>query len=67
LLVATQFVVFQLFDMITFFGTVDDGTEIEGGPGDVAVVPPGHNTWVLGNEPCVIIDFTGVEDWVKSH
>jgi hypothetical protein len=44
LLVATQFVVFQLFDMITFFGTVDDGTEIEGGPGDVAVVPAGHNT-----------------------
>ena len=46
---------------------MDDGTEVEGGPGDVAVVPPGHNTWVLGDEPCVIIDFTGVEDWVKSH
>lgn len=46
---------------------MDDGTELEGGPGDVAVVPPGHNTWVLGDEPCIIIDFTGVEDWVKSH
>jgi quercetin dioxygenase-like cupin family protein len=46
---------------------MDDGTEIESGPGDVAAVPPGHNTWVLGDEPCVIIDFTGVEDWVKVH
>lgn len=28
---------------------MDDGIELEGGPGDVAVVPPGHNTWVVGD------------------
>jgi hypothetical protein len=45
----------------------DDGTETEGGPGDVAIIPPGHNSWVVGDKPCVGIDFTGVEDWVKVH
>ena len=46
---------------------MDDGTETEGGPGDVAIIPPGHNSWVVGDEPCEGIDFTGVEDWVKVH
>ena len=33
----------------------DDGTEAEGGPGDSAVIPPGHNPCVVGDEPCVMI------------
>ena len=46
---------------------MDDGTETESGPGDVGIVPAGHNTWVLGDEPCVIIDFAGIEDYVKGR
>jgi quercetin dioxygenase-like cupin family protein len=46
---------------------MDDGTVIESGPGDVAIVPPGHNTWVLGNEPCVILDFEGIEEYIRSR
>ena len=38
---------------------MNDGTEEECGPGDAAVIPPGHNAWVVGNEPVVAIDFTG--------
>ncbi len=38
---------------------LDDGTEEEFGHGNIAYVPPGHNSWVLGNEPLVIIDFAG--------
>jgi ethanolamine utilization protein EutQ (cupin superfamily) len=45
---------------------MDDGTEIEGGPGDAATIPPGHNAWVVGNEPCVMIDFTGAKDYAKK-
>ena len=45
---------------------MDDGTETETGPGDTAVVPPGHNAWVVGNEPCIAIDFTGAKDYAKS-
>jgi hypothetical protein len=38
---------------------MDDGTEMEYGPGDVGVVPPGHDAWVVGNEPVIVIDITG--------
>jgi ethanolamine utilization protein EutQ (cupin superfamily) len=36
---------------------LDDGSEDEAGPGDVLVIPPGHDAWVVGDEPCVAIDF----------
>lgn len=45
---------------------MDDGTEAECEPGDIAVIPPGHNAWVVGDEPCVMIDFTGAKDYVKK-
>ena len=38
---------------------MNDGTEKEIGPGDACVIPPGHDAWVVGNEPCLSIDFTG--------
>jgi quercetin dioxygenase-like cupin family protein len=45
---------------------MDDGTEAECELGDIAVIPPGHNAWVVGDEPCVMIDFTGAKDYVKK-
>jgi quercetin dioxygenase-like cupin family protein len=38
---------------------MDDEQEIEYGPGDVGLVPPGHDAWVVGNEPYVGIDYQG--------
>jgi hypothetical protein len=38
---------------------MDDGTETELGPGDVFVCSPGHDAWVVGDEPCVAYDFEG--------
>jgi quercetin dioxygenase-like cupin family protein len=35
----------------------DDGAEAEIGPGDIAVIEPGHDAWVVGDEPCVVVDF----------
>ncbi|MCX8114135.1 MAG: cupin domain-containing protein [Burkholderiaceae bacterium] len=35
---------------------MDDGTEMEFGPGDVAIMHPGHDAWVVGNEPNVLIE-----------
>ncbi len=35
-----------------------DGTEFEARAGDVYSVPPGHDAWVVGNEPAVGIEFT---------
>lgn len=45
---------------------MDDGTEKELGPGDAADIPPGHDAWVTGNEPCVALDFTGGKIYGKS-
>jgi hypothetical protein len=36
-----------------------DGTEFDIGPGDVASVPPGHDAWVISDEPAVGIEFVG--------
>ncbi len=36
---------------------LDDGTELEVKAGDAADIPPGHDAWVVGDEPCVMIDF----------
>jgi quercetin dioxygenase-like cupin family protein len=35
----------------------DDGSEADLGPGDVAVIEPGHDAWVVGDEPYVAVDF----------
>lgn len=40
-----------------FHVRMDDGRELDLGPGDAHVVSPGHDAWVLGDEPCVTIDF----------
>ena len=37
---------------------MNDGTEAEFGPGDAHYVSPGHDAWVVGEEPLVVIDFT---------
>ena len=45
---------------------MDDGMENEFGPGDAMVIPPGHNAWVVGDEPFVAVDFTGMTDYAKT-
>ena len=44
---------------------MDDGTEQEFGPGDVSFIPPGHDAWVVGPEPAVALDITGMRDYAK--
>lgn len=36
---------------------MEDGVEMELGPGDVFEIPPGHDAWVIGDEPYVSVDF----------
>lgn len=45
---------------------MDDGEETEIGPGDFMTAAPGHDAWIIGNEPCVIIDWQGMADYAKS-
>jgi len=44
---------------------MDDGSEAEFGPGDVSHIPRGHDAWVVGDEPVVVIDFTGMANYAK--
>lgn len=44
---------------------MDDGTQNELGPGDVAAIPPGHDAEVIGDEPCVFLDFGEIADYAK--
>src|SRR5512139_2903530 len=44
-----------------------DGTEFETGPGDVSNLPSGHDAWVIGNEPVVLIDWFGAVDYAKQQ
>ena len=44
---------------------MDDGQEEELSPGDAAVIPSGHDAWVIGNEPVVLIDVTGMANYAK--
>jgi len=34
----------------------NDGAEVEVGPGQVLMVEPGHDAWVVGDAPCVQVD-----------
>ena len=42
-----------------------DGSEQGFGPGDVGVIPPGHDAWVIGDEPVVAIDISGMVRYAK--
>lgn len=44
---------------------MNDGTEENFGPGDVMVVQPGHDAWVVGTEPCIVLDWQGYADYAK--
>ena len=46
---------------------MDDGSEMEFGPGDVSQLPPGHDAWVVGDEPVVVIDISGMGEYAKPH
>jgi class 3 adenylate cyclase len=40
--------------------TMRDGTKLEFAPDDVFEIPPGHDGYTLGEEPCVQVEWTGL-------
>jgi mannose-6-phosphate isomerase-like protein (cupin superfamily) len=43
-----------------------DGSEFEVGPGEVSALPSGHDAWVVGNEPVVVVDWAGASNYAKG-
>ena len=42
---------------------MDDGEERVMEPGDLFYVPPGHDSWVVGNDPYISLHVMGSEDY----
>jgi len=45
---------------------MDDGTEFETRAGDVCLIAPGHDAWVVGQEQVVLVDFQGMSTYLES-
>ena len=49
----------------------DDGSKIEVGPGDAYYFAPGHDGWVVGDEPCVMYEIVEAGKdfgpWTKAN
>jgi hypothetical protein len=44
---------------------MDDGREFVAEPGDVTSLPSGHDAWVVGDEPVVVVDWFGASAYAK--
>ena len=44
---------------------MEDGTIYELAPGDVFAIAPGHDSWVIGEEPYVSLHFLGAEAYAS--
>ena len=42
-----------------------DGTELDAVPGQVTSLPAGHDAWVVGDEPVVVVDWYGASNYAK--
>jgi hypothetical protein len=45
---------------------MDDGTELIARAGDITSLPSGHDAWVVGDEPVVVVDFFGASNYAKA-
>jgi hypothetical protein len=45
---------------------MDDGTQFECKAGDISLLPSGHDAWVVGDEPVVVVDFQGMVGYAKQ-
>ena len=45
---------------------MDDGTEILAKQGAITSLPSGHDAWVVGDEPVVLVDWYGASNYAKE-
>ena len=45
---------------------MEDGTELVIRPGDAYEIPPGHDAWVVGDEPWTSVEFTSAHSYAAS-
>ncbi len=45
---------------------MQDGSEFESLAGQVVCLPSGHDAWVVGDEPVVVIDWAGASNYAQK-
>jgi len=43
-----------------------DGTEFDATPGELTYLPAGHDAWVVGDEPVVVVDWHGAAHYAEA-
>jgi hypothetical protein len=43
-----------------------DGTGFEAQPGQVTALPSGHDAWVVGDGPVVVVDRCGASNYARA-
>jgi hypothetical protein len=56
---------FQFHAAGTLHVLMADGTEFDAHQGDVTALPQGHDAWVVGDVPVVLIDWWGASNYAK--
>lgn len=51
----------------TMIVAMDDGSKLTIRAGDVVSIPAGHDAWVEGKEPVVVLDFQGLADYARRR
>ena len=57
---------FQYHVRGTLHIVMGDGTEFEARPGDVTALPQGHDAWVVGDEPVIVVDWWGASNYARG-
>lgn len=56
---------FQYHVAGTLHVVMADGQEFDAVAGDVTALPHGHDAWVVGDEPAVVVDWWGASNYAK--
>jgi mannose-6-phosphate isomerase-like protein (cupin superfamily) len=46
---------------------MDDGSQQDFSRNDVMMLPPGHDAWSVGTEPCVFVEFSRGNDYYSGE
>ncbi len=57
---------FQYHVQGTLHVLMADGSEFDAHAGDVTSLPEGHDAWVVGDEPVVVVDWWGASNYAKG-
>jgi hypothetical protein len=57
---------FQYHVSGTLHVVMADGSELDARAGDVTALPHGHDAWVVGDEPAVVVDWWGASNYAKD-